>query len=122
VQGIEEMVVSDPERFNLLFFMWLLASPVVMLYVTLWSPGKKKIIIGVLLSLTLTFVLSNLSVMRKWDLRMENAVTVQEKENASADGANKVFNLIFLSPIEAVLFTVFWSGVGCMVYRVRNQP
>ena len=64
------MIPNDPERFNFIFFMWLFASPVIMLYVTLWNPNKKKIIIGVVLSLILTFSLSNLSVTRKWDLRM----------------------------------------------------
>ncbi len=115
------MIPNDPERFNLFFFMWLFTSPVIMLYVILWNPNKKKIIIGVIFSLILTFILSNLSVSRKWDLRMENAVTIQEKEQATGDGANKVFNLMFFSPIESILFTIFWSGVGCMIYRVRHN-
>ena len=101
--------------------MWVLASPIIMLYVTLWKPNRKKIVLGVLMSLILTFAFSNLSVMRKWDLRMGNAVTAEEKERATADGANKVINLMFISPIESVLFTIFWSGVGCMIYRVRQK-
>lgn len=52
---------------------------------------------------------------------MENAVTIEEIEQATGDGANKVFNLMFFSPIESLLFTIFWSGVGCMIFRIRHQ-
>ena len=114
------MIPSDPERFNMFFFIWLMVSPIIMLYVTLSKPHKKKIIIGIILSVVLTFAFSNLSVMRKWDLRIENAVTAEEKEDAYADGANKAFNLIFLSPVESLLFTIFWAGVGCIIFRIKG--
>ena len=74
-----------------------------------------------MLSLMLTYSFSNLAVIRKWDIRMEIAKTKEELNYATADGANKVFTLMFIAPIEAIILTSFWGGVGYYVRRNKKN-
>lgn len=110
----------DAARFNIYWFLWLLAPAVTMLIAT-YKPNKVKIISLVMLSLVLTYSFSNLAVIRKWDIRMDIAKTKEELEYASADGANKVFTLLFIAPIEAIFFTSLWGGLGYYVHRRKEN-
>lgn len=86
-----------------------------------YKPSKIKVISLVMLSLLLTYSFSNLAVIRKWDIRMEIANTKEELEYATADGANKVFTLMFIAPIESIFFTSLWGGVGYYVHRKKKN-
>ena len=110
----------EAARFNIFWFFWLIAPAVTMLVAT-YKPSKIKIISSILLSLILTYTFSNLAVIRKWDIRMEIAKTKEELDYATADGANKVFTLMFIAPLEAIIFTSFWGGVGYFIYRQKGK-
>jgi hypothetical protein len=110
----------EAARFNIYWFLWLLAPAITMLIAT-YKPNKVKIISLIMLSLVLTYSFSNLAVIRKWDIRMEIAKTKEELEHATADGANKVFTLMFIAPIEAIFFTSLWGGVGYYVHRRKEK-
>lgn len=110
----------ESARFNIYWFVWLIAPALTMLIAT-YKPNKTKIVSCVLLSLVLTYTLSNLAVIRKWDIRMEIAKTQAELDYATTDGANKAFTLMFFAPLEAIFFTSFWGGIGYLLSRKKRK-
>jgi hypothetical protein len=109
------MDAMEAARFNGYWFLSLLAPAFVMLLVTYWR--KKAVFVsGVVISLVLTYGLCNLAVWEKWDIRNEVARTKEEREYATADGANLVFTALLFAPCEAVLYTCLWGFVGRKVW------
>jgi hypothetical protein len=105
---MEEMIAA---RYNLWWYLSLIAPAILMLAATFWH--KKHILIfAVILSIVGTYALCNISVREKWKTRYEMAKTQQEIEYACADGANLVFTAIAIGPFEAFLYTTFWGFVG----------
>ncbi|MCW8929067.1 MAG: hypothetical protein OQL19_02375 [Gammaproteobacteria bacterium] len=86
-------------------------------YIKQW----KVTIIAVIISLLLTYALSNMAVIEKWDLRLESAVTENLLEEATTDGANKVFTLYIIAFLETVFFTWFWYWIGRKILKKYNQ-
>ena len=78
---------------------------------------KSILVVGILLSLSATYVLCNAAVQEKWRIRFESAKTEQELERASADGANLVFTAILIAPLESVAYTTLWSVIGWRTWR-----
>jgi hypothetical protein len=73
--------------------------------------------LGMLLSVSSTYLLSNLAVQTKWRIRNEIAVTDEERVYATADGANLVFTAFFFAPAEAVIYTLGWGWIGSRIWR-----
>jgi len=69
------------------------------------SSGGWVLVPGILLSLSATYFLCNVSVQETWRIRFESAKTEQEIERASADGANLVFTAFFFAPLKAAAYT-----------------
>jgi hypothetical protein len=105
------MSAMEAARFNVFWFMWLLAPMAIMLFATR-ERSSLRLIVGSLASILATFVFSILAVERKWSIRLSEAVTPEELEYATTDGANMAFTLLFLAPAEAVFFTLVWGLVG----------
>jgi hypothetical protein len=82
---------------------------------------KPILLAGIAISIICTYVLCNLSVQQKWQIRNELAVTEAEREYAQTDGANIVFTAYFTGPFEAVLYTAFWGWVGWKVWPKIKQ-
>jgi MFS family permease len=107
--------------FNVYWWLSILAPVVVMLAATYWH-RRSVLIIGVLLSLVITYVLCNFSVQEKWRIRNEIAQTESEREYAQRDGANLVFTLLFIGPFEAIVYTSLWGAVGWRLWpRLRRK-
>lgn len=108
-------------RYNLFWYLSLIAPAVIMLFFT--SMRKKNLmIIGVIISLITTYSLCNLSVEKKWKTRNEIAKTEQERAYATADSANLVFTAIFIGPFESILYTSFWGFIGIKIWpRPRKE-
>lgn len=98
-------------RFNLFWFAWLLA-PALIMFAAAYRRRRMDLVLGILFSLSATFVLSNMAVSEKWEIRREIAVTDDEMDRASADGANLAFTLLVFAPLEAVVFTTIWGVIG----------
>lgn len=114
------MTAYDPARFNLFWFIWLIAPAAIML--TAAYLGKRYItVIAIAISLISTYMLSNLAVIEKWNIRVQTAITEQQQEAAMADGANKVFTRIFFAPLGAVFVTWFWFWVGRHIWKPHNR-
>lgn len=103
-------------RFNGYWFASLLAPALVMLVATFFS-RRWTLVLGVMVSLCATFVLSHLAVERKWRLRGEIAVTQADRDYASADGANRMAAILVIGPVEAIVFTAAWGFVGWRSWR-----
>ena len=69
---------------------------------------KWLIVVVILASMAATFVLSNLAVQEKWDIRQQIAQAEQKLRRACADGANIVFTFLIFAPAEAIVLTTFW--------------
>jgi hypothetical protein len=110
----------EAARFKFYWFLWLISPAVIMLVAT-YRPNRVKIVSCILTSLLLTYTFSNLAVIKKWDIRLETAETQDELDYATADGANKVFTLFFIAPLEAIIFTSFWGGVGYLINRKKGK-
>ena len=107
-------------RFNIFWFLWFLAPLVVMLTAT-FRHRRWDLVVGTVVSLASTYTLSNLAVQEKWRIRNEIAVTAEELAYATADGANLVFTLFLIAPLEAILLTLLWGFVGWRCWpRVRR--
>jgi len=115
---MEELLAA---RFNNYWYMSFLIPAVVMLVFTF--PMRKKLLVaGVIISLVATYTLCNFSVQEKWKVRNEIAQTNQEREFATADGANLVFTAFFIAPFEAILYTFIWGFLGWRVWpKVRRK-
>ena len=114
---MEELAAA---RFNIFWFLWLLAPLVVMLAAT-FRHRRWDLIVGAAVSLASTYTLSNLAVQEKWRIGNEIAVTPEELAYATADGANLVFTLFLIAPIEAILLTSLWGFVGWRIWpRIRR--
>jgi hypothetical protein len=107
-------------RFNVYWFLSILAPALIMLAATYWR-RRPVLIVGALLSLFITYALCNFSVREKWRIRNEIAQTDSEKEHATADGANLVFTVIFIGPFEAIAYTSLWGVVGWRLWA-RLRP
>ena len=110
----------DSARLNMYWFLWIATPALIMLSAT-YVDGRRVIIMAIITSLCLTYVLSNLAVIEKWDQRIEEAGTEEQLEAATADGANKVFTLYVFAPIEAAFFTGLWYWVGRRIWN-RSTP
>ena len=106
----------DSARFNVFWFLSLLA-PVAVMFVATYFRRRSILVVGILLSLASTYFLCNAAVQEKWRIRFDNAKTEQELERASADGANLVFTALFFAPFESVAYTTLWSVVGWRTWR-----
>ena len=76
---------------------------------------------AMILSVVLTYAFSNLAIIEKWNIRQTAAVTEQQLEAATADGANKVFTLYLFAPVEAVFLTWFWYWMSRKVWGNRSN-
>ena len=115
---MEEMAAA---RFNIYWFLWLLAPLSVMLVAT-FRKRRWNLIIGIAISLATTYALSNLAVQEKWRIRNESAVTATEQAYAIGDGANIVFTLFFIAPIEAIVLTCLWGFIGWRFWpRIKGR-
>jgi len=101
-------------RFNVHWLLWLIA-PIALMFLAARVRESWVTVSLVVLSLSLTFALSNLAVTEKWRIRLDNAVSEEQMKAATADGANKVFNSYIVAPVEAVVFTAFRFGL-----RIRS--
>lgn len=106
----------DSARFNAFWFLSVFAPAAVMFFATYFR-RKSILVVGILLSLSATYVLCNAAVQEKWRIRFESAKTEQELERASADGANLVFTAILIAPLESVAYTTLWSVIGWRTWR-----
>ena len=113
---MDEMTIA---RFNIYWFLSFIIPAVVMLFVT-YKKSKPIFIIGIILSVLLTYALCNLAVKEKWLIRNRVAVTEQQKSYATSDGANLVFTAIAIAPLEALIYTALWGFVGRKVWSKRN--
>ena len=107
-------------RFNIFWFAWLICPIAIMMYAT-YKSNRKMLVIGIVCSILLTYLFSNLAVHRKWNIRLNVAKTQNEIEYATADGANKAFTLIFIAPSEAILFTSLWGVIGTYWWRLKRK-
>lgn len=108
-------------RFNIYWYLSILAPALIMLAVTYWR-RRVPVILGVLFSLVLTYALCNLAVQEKWRIRNEIAKTEIEQEYATADGANLVFTALIIGPFEAIAYTSIWGIIGWRCWpRLRKQ-
>ena len=109
-------------QFNVYWWLSIVAPALIMLAVTYWH-RRVALIVGVILSLVITYALCNFSVQEKWRIRNEVAQTDSERDYAQRDGANLVFTLVFIGPFEAVLYTTLWGVVGWRMWpRLRRKP
>ena len=106
----------DSARFNVFWFLSLFAPAAIMFFATYFQ-RKSILVVGILLSLSATYLLCNVAVQEKWRIRFESAVTEQELEKASADGANLVFTAILIAPFESTVYTTLWSVIGWRTWR-----
>ncbi len=108
-------------RFNVYWWLSIVAPAVIMLAVTYWH-RRAPLIVGAIFSLVITYALCNFSVQEKWQVRNEIAQTDSEREYATKDGANLVFTLLFIGPFEAVVYTSLWGLVGWRLWpRLRRK-
>ena len=108
-------------RFNIYWYLSIIAPAMIMLAVTYWH-RRGGLIVGALFSLVITYALCNFSVQEKWRIRNDIAQTDSEKEYAQRDGANLVFTLLFIGPFEAVAYTSLWGVVGWRLWpRLRRK-
>lgn len=77
---------------------------------------KRTKIIYMLFVIGVCYLLIILSVSRVWELRLESAVTPEQLEMATGDGANKVFTL-FLGWIPASVYVGFWMIIKRLVMK-----
>ena len=109
-------------RFNIYWFLWLLAPAVIMIASTYWR-RISVLVLGIALSLVSTYLLSNMAVAEKWRIRNEVAATEEQLSTATSDGANIVFTRFLFAPVEAVVFTAFWGIIGWRCSSVgRSTP
>ncbi len=107
-------------RFNIYWFLSIVAPAVVMLAAAYWH-RRSIFVVGVVLSLVLTYALCNFSVQEKWRIRNEIAQTDSERERATADGANLVFTMLFIGPFESIVYTSLWGVIGWRLWpRLRR--
>jgi hypothetical protein len=114
------MDAMNMARFNIYWYLSLLIPAFVMLIVT-YKKSKPLFLAGIIISILFTYVLCNLAVHEKWRIRNQVAVTEQEKEYATADGANLVFTAFAISPLEALGYTALWGFVGRRVWSKRKN-
>ena len=108
-------------RFNPYWYLSLAAPAMIMLVATYWH-RRVGLIVGILLSLVVTYVLCNVSVQEKWRIRNEIATTDSEREYATADGANISFTALIIGPFEAVAYTSLWGVIGWRLWpRLRRK-
>jgi hypothetical protein len=107
-------------RLNVFWFLSFLAPAAIMLLATFWKQ-RRILVVGVVISLVVTYTLSNLAVQQKWQTRLETAKTEKQLEAATADGANIVFTAYVFGPLEAVLYTWFWGYAGRKVWPVLKK-
>jgi hypothetical protein len=101
----------DDARFNVFWFLSLLAPAAIMLIASLGHRLWQSVIAGAL-SVYLTYWLCVFAVERKWQMRLAQATTDEQLQRATADGANLTFTALITGPLEAVLYTVLWGIVG----------
>ena len=106
----------DAARLNLFWFLSLLVPAAIMFGATYFQ-RRWVLVLGIVFSLSATYVLCNVAAQKKWDIRIENAKTDQELEAATADGANIVFTAFLFAPLESVTYTWLWSVVGHRTWR-----
>jgi len=114
------MEANELARFNVFWFLWLLAPMVIMLPAA-YVKKRAVLIAALTTSLLLTYSFSNLAIVKKWEIRLNAAVTEEQIEAAAADGANKVFTRYFFAPIEAAFFTWIWYWIGSSIWRSRSK-
>ena len=105
---MDELIAA---RYNIYWYLAFVAPAFVMLLATFWHK-RYLLIIGIAVSLLLTYTLCSIAVQEKWNTRYQIAETKEEKEYAMADGANLVFTACFFAPFEAILYTSVWTIVG----------
>ena len=115
---MEDMVAA---KYNIYWYLSFIIPAVVMLLFTFWK-NKKLLTFAVIISLTATYTICNISVQEKWKVRSEIAQTDKEREYAMADGANLVFTAYFIAPFEAILYTSIWGILGWSLWpKIRNK-
>lgn len=114
------MDVMTMARFNIYWFLSLIAPAIVML-ITTYKKSRLWLVTGVVLSVLMTYTLCNWAVQEKWRIRNEVAVTDQQRRYGTADGANLVFTAFFIAPIEALGYTVLWGYVGRKAWSKRSM-
>ena len=92
------------------------------LFYRLMLRTKWLVALGIIASLACTYELSNLAVQTKWRIRQQIAVTEEEQEYATADGANLVFTAFLFAPVEATVMTGLWFVILLKLVPNRTKP
>jgi hypothetical protein len=113
----------EDARFNVFWFLSLLAPAAIMLIGSLGHRLWQSLIAGGL-SVYLTYWLCLLAVTRKWDMRLAQATTEAQRQLVfDSDGGNQAFTAVITGPLEAVIYTVLWGVVGWKLvsrHRLRS--
>lgn len=107
-------------RFNVFWFLSILAPAVIMLLATFWQE-KRIWVVGAAISLSVTYLLCNLAVQEKWHTRLELAKTETQLAAATRDGANLVFTAYISGPLEAMVYTWFWGSMGRKAWPILKK-
>ena len=108
-------------RFNIFWYLSLVAPLVIMLAATYWR-RKSVLWLGACVSVVATYLLCNAAVQTKWQTRFEIAKTEEEKNYATTDGANLVFTAFIIGPFESILYTSLWGVVGWRAWPRIRKP
>lgn len=114
------MEAMEAARFNVYWYLSF-AVPLIVMAVATYRRKKSLLWVGVVASLVATYMLCNLAVQTKWETRWEIAKTKEEREYATADGANLVFTAFVFAPLEALLYTAVWGFVGWRVWGMVHR-
>jgi hypothetical protein len=113
----------DDARFNVFWFLSLIAPAVMMLIASFGRRLWQCLIVGGL-SLCIAYWFCLLAVDRKWDVRLAQAtIEAQRQWVYDSDGGNEAFTAVVTGPIEAGLYTVIWGLIGWklgLLYRHRS--
>lgn len=94
-------------------FWWLSwFAPLSIMFIACATRNRAIFWLGVIASLVVTYLLCVQATEVKWAVRNSTAITESEVEFANADGANLVFTVLFIAPLEALFVTWLWGKIG----------
>jgi uncharacterized membrane protein YeaQ/YmgE (transglycosylase-associated protein family) len=103
------------------FYWWLsYAAPILIMFIACSTRKRWIYLLGLICSFVATWNLNFLAVTTKWQIRNSTAVTSEEVEVATSDGANIVFTAILFGPLEALILTLIFGWIGQKIWR--HQP
>jgi succinate dehydrogenase hydrophobic anchor subunit len=105
---------------NYWFWIYILLVPSLIFAATPKSSEKWRFIrlVGII---AITYLLINLAVNLKWDLRIDavnsnSNATLEDLEYATADGANLIFTMLF-GWIFAIVYVGWWELLWRVIHR-----